>query len=83
MGDFDFDYGDCTNREIPIYIELHVYITKETPKAIMFLSDNLEAVWLPKSQITICTPEENGKQTIEVPEWLLLEKNLEGDSCVS
>lgn len=64
------------------YAEIAVQVQRETDKAIMFLNDALKPVWLPKSQIIIEWDAENCA-TIKVPEWLVEDKELEGESCIS
>ncbi len=53
-------------------IEIDVVILHETAKAIMVENYNEENVWIPKSQIEI----HNDGLTIQIPEWLAIDKEL-------
>ena len=79
MSDFtdDVDWGEPSEEEDDFYLSF-ICIKRETKQAwlIQFeMTDDLESVeaWLPKSQCHILT----GAQIIQVPAWLVYEKDLE------
>lgn len=56
-------------------IEIFGEIRRETNKAILFF-DGTKEEWIPKSQIEYETPNKNKETTIEIPEWLAMDKGL-------
>ena len=59
-------------------IEIFGEIKRETELAIRFF-DGTKTVWLPKSQIEYDEPNpvsRHGMTTVEMPEWLAIEKEL-------
>jgi len=80
----DYDEWDDVRAEDfkpTIMVEIQVHVVDETEKALAFLRDDLEKVWLPKSQVTIIL-EQGTLLKLEVPEWLIFQKELEDDSCL-
>ena len=55
-------------------IDLPCILKHETKYAFLLDFGELEAVWLPKSQVEY--HEEGKNQIVTVPEWLAKEKNL-------
>jgi hypothetical protein len=57
-------------------VEITVEVIKETAAAVLVTDGDIE-VWLPKSQITLMVPDEGDEtRTMEIPEWLAVEKGL-------
>lgn len=58
------------------YVEVEVTVTQETPGAIKVVGTS--TAWLPKSQLRdqVDQVPSDGPVTIEVPEWLAIEKGL-------
>jgi len=58
-------------------IDIDVEVTHRTEKAVLVhTGNNKESVWLPLSQIEIQHSAFEGIETITLPEWLALEKDL-------
>jgi hypothetical protein len=62
------------NHMIEFVMKLH----RETEKAILVSDDGEEknAIWLPKSQVTVQEQLADEHIRIEVPEWLAQKQNL-------
>ena len=56
-------------------VEIFGEIKRETEMAIL-LDDGTMKVWLPKSQIEYDEPNKYGQTTVEMPEWLAIEKEI-------
>lgn len=56
-------------------VEIFGFIKHETEAAIL-LNDGDTEVWLPKSQIEYDMPNKYNQTTVEIPEWLAIEKEL-------
>ena len=58
-------------------IDIDVAIEARTEKAVLVHDgDKSKAVWLPLSQIEISPTGFGGIETVSLPEWLALEKEL-------
>jgi RNase P/RNase MRP subunit p29 len=56
-------------------VEVEGVIINQTCMAVL-LSTGDEEVWIPKSQIVSRDENKDGTTTLEIPEWLAMEKGL-------
>ena len=56
-------------------IEIAVEVKARTDRALL-VNDGLTECWVPRSQISDYSGEEDSPDTIFIPEWLALEKGL-------
>lgn len=56
-------------------IEIAVEVRARTPGALM-LSDGNVTEWVPRSQISDYTGEEDSPESVFIPEWLALDKGF-------
>jgi len=56
-------------------IEIAIEVRARTDKALMVFDGKTEC-WIPRSQISDYSGEENSPETIFIPEWLALNKGL-------
>lgn len=56
-------------------IEIAVEVRARTEKAL-FVSDGKSECWIPRSQISDYSGDENSPETIFIPEWLAEDKGL-------
>lgn len=57
-------------------IEIAVEVRARTPKALLVSDGTCEACWVPRSQISDYSGEEDSPETIFIPEWLAQKKGL-------
>ena len=57
-------------------IEILVLLKHQTDAAILISEDGKKEIWLPKSKCEVSTPDKHGMVTVELPEWLALERGL-------
>lgn len=57
-------------------IEVSVLLKHETDAAILVSEDGEKGIWIPKSKCEFSDSDVHGFVTIELPEWLALEKGL-------
>lgn len=56
-------------------IEIAVEVRVRTPKAFL-IYDGKKECWIPRSQISDYSGEEDSPETIFIPEWLAMKKEL-------
>lgn len=58
------------------FVEISVETLRETDRAYLVSDGSEEAVWVPKSQITVIVQREGRPTLIKLPEWLARDKGL-------